>query len=303
MAIVDGKCSDNYIDNILEILRQDMVALITDVDADDADNIVHGVADRLGLGDSLKLKAGLARLGGHRRNIGRYFMSVNQRGDYQFIPPHSEGNSSGGIELAAFFCYENSTDGGETIFMNIDESGKAWNLLREQVRRGRLTSRQLLPHEVLHAKALYHLDLSVDALQGDDQILQAGRTSIADLTVVDVLARPKKMFSRILGRSVYVYWDTIASIDFDSAREYECLLRQSGLLKVPPDGLAPIQMDNAAQRRILHSGVEYIQLFKAKITRKLASGDLVIQNNLTWCHAVTNWTPGSGSRRIVASFA
>jgi len=33
-------------------------------------------------------------------------MSVNERNDYQFIPPHSEGNHLMNMQLAAFFCYE-----------------------------------------------------------------------------------------------------------------------------------------------------------------------------------------------------
>jgi hypothetical protein len=30
---------------------------------------------------------------------------------------------------------------------------------------------------------------------------------------------------------------------------------------------------------------------------------LIIQNNLTWTHAVNNWSPGSGLRKVAAAFA
>jgi len=57
-------------------------------------------------------------------------MSVNERNDYQFIPPHSEGNHLMNMQLAAFFCYENSTDGGVTVLLNINETFNEWHKLR-----------------------------------------------------------------------------------------------------------------------------------------------------------------------------
>jgi hypothetical protein len=35
----------------------------------------------------------------------------------------------------------------------------------------------------------------------------------------------------------------------------------------------------------------------------MAGGDLVIYNNLTWAHSVANWSPDSGTRRVIAAFA
>jgi len=290
------------VDLIIESLRRDLVVLIRNVAADQVDSVVYSIADRLGLGDALKVQASLAGFLGHRHNIGKYFMSVNKRGDYQFIPPHSEGNSFLGMQLASFFCYENSTDGGETILMNVDDSSTVWQSLREKVKRGKL-ARPLAPHEVLRAKGLYQIHLPADSLRETDQVLQELRSTIAGLAIVEVLAKPSKTYSRILDRELNAYWDSIASIDFDSAREYADLLRLCGLLREPQGGLQLSQMDNAAQRRVWQSGVHYAQLFKCKITRKLVPGDLIIQNNLTWTHATSNWTPNSGTRKVAAAFA
>lgn len=288
----------------LDSIRKDRVVLIQNVFADDADNVIHGIANGLGLAEDLSLQAGYVRLYRHRHNIGKFFMSVNERFDYQFIPPHSEGSTAQRMQLAAFFCYENSTDGGESILMNVDGSSKVWPSLREKVRRGKLLqSKPLTQREVLRARGQYALNLPEDLLRDDDQIVQEQETQIPGLSVVEVLAKPEKAHSHVLGSDMYVYWDTVSSIDIDSAVEYMHLLKQCGLLKEPDGGLDLKQLDSQASRRIWHSGVDYSQLFRCKITVKLAPGDLVIQNNFTWAHAANNWSPDSGTRNIAASFA
>jgi hypothetical protein len=291
------------VDLAIHSLRQDQVVLIQDVGAGKADNIMHDVAQKLGLLDSLQLQAGFADLRGHRYKIGKFFMSVNKRKDYQFVTPHSESTSFANLQIASFHCYENSTDGGETILMNVCDSTDIWQSFRERVNKARVGSRPLARHEIVRARALYQLDLPRDLLRDGDQILQEHHTDIPDLTVVEVLSKPRKSYSCILNEERYVYWDTIEANDFDSASEWARLLRQWGLLKEPIGGLDLRRMDADADRRIRHSGVSYTQLFKRKITLKLAPRELVLVNNLTWTHAANNWTPGSGKRRIAAAFA
>jgi hypothetical protein len=303
LVIIDYDGHEINVSDVVRSLRQDLLVLIRNIASEQADRIMHDVAAGFGLSDALELQVGFAGFMGHRHNVGKYFMSVNERGDYQFISPHSEGDSFVNFQLASFFCYENSTDGGETILMNVNDSSIAWQSFREKVRRGRLGKRLLAPHEIRRARGLYRLSLPEDALREDDQILKEHQTDIADLTILDVLAKPRRAYSRILERELYVYWDSIASIDFDSASEYLRMLRQCGLLREPQGGLELREMDNAAHRRVRHSGVDYAQLFNCKITRKLVPGDLIIQNNLTWTHAVANWSPGSGTRSIAACFA
>jgi hypothetical protein len=288
---------------LLQALREDLVVLVENLISEQADNIVYEVADALHLSNSLRLQAGFAGFGGHRHNIGKYYMSVNQRDSYQFITPHSEGNSFVGMELASFFCHENSTDGGETILMNIRDSSKAWQTSRESVKRARIEAKSLTNQDILRARGLYNLNLPADVLRDDDIILQEYKCEIPNLTVVDALAKPQKSYSRILNCELYGYWDSLASIDLDAPSQFAHLLRQSGLLREPPDGLEVRQMDNCAHRRIWHSRATYMDLFRCKITRKLAPGDFIIQNNLTWAHSASNWSPASGTRKIAACFA
>src|SRR5690606_9521241 len=111
---------DSSAGDIAKALSEDKVVLIQDVNADDADGLMHSVATHLGLTESLEVQSCFASSLGHRENVSRYYMSVNKRKDYEFVPPHSEGSSFTNIQLAS--RYENNTDGGETILMNVDQS-------------------------------------------------------------------------------------------------------------------------------------------------------------------------------------
>ena len=304
LAIVSRKANALDVSNILEALREDMVVLIQDVAPKDSEAIVGDVALRLGLSDQLKLQAGFAGLLGHRERIGQSFMSVTKRRDYQFITPHSEGSSFAGMQLACFFCYENSTDGGETLLLNANTTGECWSFLRERLRRGQLEGQRVLPaHEIVRARGLYQLNLASDMLKEEDRILNREQSIIQGLTLLDVLAKPCTTYSKILGRHVHSYWATIGSADLSCAVEFERLLRDCGLLKEPLGSLPLERLDTYAHRRVWSSGITLASIFKCKITLKFGPGDLLIQNNLTWAHAVNNWSPKSGLRKVAASFA
>ena len=287
---------------LVDWLRQDFVVLARNIAPERVDGILQDVAARLGLLDSLELQAAYADFLGHRQRVGQYRMTVNRRGDYQFIPPHSEGDSFTNMQLASFYCFENSTDGGETILMNVADSSEAWKVLKEKVTRISPGSRSLTPGELRRATKLYHLH-SPAGVSPDDRILGPRKTDIIGLQLVEVLASARRTRSTILGKDIYAYWQSAAIIDFDSLRAYVSLLERCRLLRQPANGLEALQMDNAAKQRVWSSGVTYDRLFKCKITHKLTRGDLILQNNLTWTHAVSNWTPGSGVRNIVAAFA
>jgi hypothetical protein len=283
-------------------LRQDRVALLRNVAPGRADALLHEIAETLGLLESLRLQAGYASLLGHRRKIGEYRMTVNDRSDYQFIPPHSEGDSSINMQLASFYCFENSTDGGETLLMNVDDSSPVWNTLRENVTRIAPHSRSLSPAELNQARGLYRLR-SADKVQPDDRLIRERPTAIPGLTLADVLAPVRKARSSILDRDLHAYWVSIAIMDHDALPFFVSILKQADLLREPVGGMDVRQMDNAATQRLWASGVDYNDLFRCKIRHKLVAGDLILFNNLTWTHSASNWTPGSGVRKVAAAFA
>ncbi|MDX2086242.1 MAG: hypothetical protein SFX73_00275 [Kofleriaceae bacterium] len=287
---------------VVGALRQDHVVLVRGLNAPQADALMHSTADSLGLGEALELQATFASVMGHREALGSYYMTVNKRDDYHFIPPHSEGHRVAGMQLASFYCYENTTDGGDTILLNLNPACEGWSSLREMVTRAKVT-RQLAQSEIAQARGMYGINVPRDLLKDSDSVVAERPTSIPGLTLVDVLVPLEKIHSVLLDRDVYAYWDTVASLDLDAAPQYERLLRESGLLKEPPGGLELRQLDNAADRRIYSSKVEFASLFASRLTYKLKAGDFVIVNNLTWAHSVSNWTPGSGTRKVSAAFA
>lgn len=300
MATLNGSCLGN-IKQIAAALRDDKIVLIQGVNPEMADQTIFSVAEHFDLQKSLELQAAFAASLGHRENIGKYFMSVNKRDNFQFIAPHSEGGRFSNMQLAAFYCFENSTDGGETILMNVNQDCRLWNQLREKIKRGK-TKRELTPSEIQQIKVMARLNMPEDTLKSDDEILSQTEVD-TNFTVYEVLAKPVKSFSNILNTEVYVYWDNIESTDYDSADEFHRFLTEHNLLKQPITMMDPDLMDDSLLRRIRNFGSQYHQLFKQCIIRKLLPGELIIQNNMTWCHSVNNWTPESGIRKVAAAFA
>lgn len=294
------RCVDiNYVVNEL---RRDRV-VVERVSPDGVDALVHTVANALGLLDGLTLQAGFAEFLGHRRSIGNYFMTVNSRDSYQFVTPHSEGDRFANMQLACFYCYENTTDGGATILFNVDDSSSAWSSLREKVVRRKPSGKPLALRDAARARALYRFDPMSDMLRHDDQILGERETDIPGLVLVDVLATPQRSYSTISGRKSYVYWDSIGSVDRDSVVEYSRVLQASDMLKNAPEHLTLTEMDHCADRRIWSSGARFCEIFTCKVTLRLSPGEILFLNNLTWAHAVSNWTPSSGVRNVAAAFA
>lgn len=285
----------------IDALKQDQVVLVQDVEPEQADQIIFGIAQQLGLSESLELQAAFASSLGHRQNIGRYYMSVNERDDYQFVTPHSEGSSFTNMQLASFYCYENSTDGGETIVMNVEPDGAIWQSFKEQLRRGK-AQRALTAAEISQIKSMFRLNMPEDTLRQDDEVL-AETPVVPGFTIYDVLAKPQKTWSTLLGQEVYAYWDSIDSINFDSVTEFQQFLQQQQLFKPSPEPMNTQALDADAKQRIRHFGNIYQQLFKCYITHKMKPGEFMIQNNLSWTHAVNHWTPGSGVRKVAAAFA
>jgi len=287
----------------LSALRQDKVILIQNTAPTSADRIVFSIAQAFGLDKKLEAEAGFASVSEHRKRIGKYFMSVNKRDDYQFIPAHSEGRHSTNMQLAAFYSVENTTDGGETILLNTNQYSSEWEKLGEIVGKFDISGRTLSPHEITQARLLFNVRIPDDLLSTQDQIISEDSSPLPGVKRFNVLEKLQKMHSVILDRELYVYWDSVASYDKDSGQGYFDFLASTGLFKAPSSSMLPEHLDNAYDRRIWSSGINYNSLFAAKITRKLVSGDLVVMNNLSWVHSTNNWTPNSGTRKVAAAFA
>lgn len=291
------------VEQIVRALKNDQVVLVRGVTQKSADDIMFDVARNFGLEHKLEVEAGFASVKGHRENVGKYFMTVNKRDDYHFIPAHCEGSSRMRMQLASFYAVENTTDGGASILLNINDESAAWGVLRELVKKCKVGSKKLSPFEIMKLKMMHGIELPGDLVAEQDVIISEGGSPVDGVNIFNVLEQPKKVYSVILERDCYAYWDTIASYDFDSGEGYLDLLRSSHMLKIPDDMRDFTALDNAYVRRVWKSGANYNSLFTSKITQKLMAGDLVFLNNLSWAHSTSNWSPESGRRKVLAAFA
>ncbi|HET7868567.1 MAG TPA: hypothetical protein VFL86_29505 [Burkholderiaceae bacterium] len=289
---------------VVAALRLDQLALIQRIpDPATADTLLADVASALGLLDKLKLQAGFASIQGHRELVSRYFMTVNRRADYQFIPPHSEGDARTGIQLGALYCVQNTTDGGENILFNTHPASPAWARLRAVVKKVDAGGRPLGPRETAMLRALHGIKLPEDLAAPGANVIDEAPTQVPGIRLYRVLEPVSPLHSVILGRDVPVYWDNVSSFDIDCGAEFMEFLQTTLSLREPAGGvrLAAIDVDHSC--RVWRSGVHLADIFAARITHKLQPGELLLFNNLTWAHATNNWTPRSGQRTVLAAFA
>jgi len=300
---IHGTDAPRRVDAILGALRDDNLALLKGIAPNYADELMELVAQQLSLREELELQASAASTQGHRERIGKYFMTVNKRSDYRFIPSHSEGTRTSGFQLAAFYCYENSTDGGTTIFLSPDQDSASWSDLYETVHRIDTCGKTLSAKEAFYAKLKYGI-LPGELIRADEKsLLDFTDPLLPGIRILRVLASVEKSFSKILKREVSVYWDSVGSTDFASGEWYTLLLKNMGLLKSPKECPTLSVLDNAYSRRCWRSRTSFSQLFGGMLARKLDPGELVILNNMTWTHSASNWTPTSGTRKVAAAFA
>lgn len=298
VEIADRRTEDFSVSTIVTALKGDRAVLVRHVVERQADQIVGEVAAEFGLSRELESQAAFASIQGHRRTVSKYFMTVNRRKDFEVILPHCEGSRLQNIQLASFYCHENTTDGGTSLLLNINQDYPAWQSMKELVTRIDPSGRPLTATERAIARAKF---LAEEVPEVSDQLVQERPSGIPGVRFLWALATLRKCFSKVLQLEVYPYWYDAATIDFDSVKECVQLMSYHGLLREPASGP---RIDHFAHHRLLwNSSVTYDELFKSVFIHKLEPGDLIIQNNLTWAHATSNWTPGSGTRNIVSAFA
>lgn len=289
-------------DAIQHVLQNDNIVLIENNSPEQADEIVAKVCERFDLLSKLQVQAGFTSVMDQRKKVEQFYMTVNQREEFEFIQPHSEGMSFMNIQLASFYCYENSTDGGETLLFNVKQNPHIWSNLREEVVKGKVVG-PLSPSDIAKARLLYKISMPDDALSPDDKILNEAPSVIPGLEVYTVLTKPKATRSCILDKMLFVNWDSIASVDNSQAESYYQLLRSEQLLRENNNAWDWTTYDNARDRKCWNSEIDMADLYSCKVTYKLKRGDLLLVNNMSWTHAVNNWTPNSGIRRVTAAFA
>ena len=294
--------SDQLIFEIGTAIKLGRVALVQGVGPDAADRIIGKVADRFGILDSLEIQSGFAGIQGHRENIGRYLTTVNRRPDYGFLCSHSEGQRNMVVQIACFYCYENTTDGGVTILQSTDPNSSEWSLLREVTIKLDLCGRTLSRTDVAQARALFGVILPDDILSDRDEVLRERESPFSGVRFFDTLSPLTKAYSVVSEQHVYVCWENVSAADLDSTKQFMQLLRNCELLREPV-GRDISKLDYSYSRKVFSSGMAYEKLFTSRVIRKLRPQEFIIFNNMLWTHAASNWTHSSGIRKLAAVFA
>lgn len=284
-------------------LREDQVVLVQGAAPGEADDLMARIADAFDLKHALEMQAAYAGILRHRRNVSKYFMTVNQRGDHQFVKPHSEGTWLINMQLAAFYCVNNSTDGGETLLFNVDNASQEWRHVREMVPRMVSSGRGLTPSELALAKVVLKLDPDAPTILPGDTLLEELPSPIQGIKFANVLTPLRSRRSCLTGHEVHTIWDSVSSPDLKATEEFFAFLSDENLVRLPSSAASMRDMDAGDLRITWHSKVNYSRLFRHRMIRRLTAGDLIVFNNLTWTHATNNWTPSSGEREVWAAFA
>mgnify|MGYP002525047567 FL=1 len=214
-------------------LRRDSVVIVSGVTSERADAIVAEVAERFALGEQLKLQSAFASIFGHRENVGKNFMSVNRRGDYEYVTPHSEGTHSIGMQLASFYGLENTTDGGHTLLFNVNERSAEWPRLRAVKVKMDAGGRPATQTEIVTARVRYGAYLPKDIMGPDDEVLEEIASSLPGRRFFKTLSPIAAGPMVTSGRTVMSYWDNIGSADRDACDGFIGILRDLDLLRLP----------------------------------------------------------------------
>lgn len=289
-------------ESVVEALRADKAVLLRQMSLECADEVMKDIAQIFALNDCLEMRVSESEVHGHRSAVSRYFTTVNERSDYVFIGPHCEGGGMPDIQISAFYCRANSTDGGATVALNVDSGSPVWERLRRVKIKIKLSRVPLTAKEESWLSAAYGISSGNVLDEAEDEIVREYRCPLDGVKVLSTLSKPGSVRSKVLGRDVMPYWDEISLPDFDSRDQFVRLMKDLSLMREPKGGIDLSRMDHSAGIRVWRSGMTYGGLFKCAIARVLQPGELIVLNNLTWCHGASNWTPGSGKRDVVTSF-
>lgn len=301
--MVAFQASDVKFEEIAKTLSEDKVVLIQGASPEDADRLISGIASEFGLSEELEIQAGFAAIHGHRKNVGKYFMTVNERGEYNFIPPHSEGNSGMNMQISSFYCFENTTDGGETILWGSRDEDAAWSGMKEFKYKIKTARSEISRTDKAILKMMCEVEWPRDMVNKEDEIVHLKDTPVDEVFRYGVLQPARKSHSKILGADRYVCWDTVGNVDRDIAKEFVKALQGAGLFKAPHGVDDWSSLDCSLHRKVWSSGARLPSIFDRVIVRKLRPRELVVMNNMTWAHSACGWTPCTGVRKLAAAFA
>jgi hypothetical protein len=230
-------------------------------------------------------------------------VTVNRRGPYQMVQPHSEGDTTAPLELFGLYCEQDAASGGESVFGLVNQAADHSKL---RAKEKAVLDRGLSPAE-LNKLRRNHLDAKA-VIVSDDAVSRV----LVESPHGDIVVRQMpvtRSLSPVSGEPLMTYWDNVTVHDHAFHRCHYELLNQAGIFHVDV-GAADyahymhVEDDSAWGPADTDSGNldETAALFACHVIYKMAPGELVVFNNRAWTHAANNWPPHD-TRTLRAMYA
>jgi hypothetical protein len=285
------------------IIEANKLGILRKVDFDTASTIFRELAAHYELEDSYDLQMQLVvHMMEDREPIDDLAVTVNDRGPFQIIQAHSEGDSQSPLELFGLYCKKNCENGGENILSFINQNADMSQLKAKE-------------------KAIYGTDLNEEDIHELKRHHRDAKEVITELpthfrTLFEnekgkVITRTNPLQaskSAISGKLLKSLWDNVTVHD-QSFHEYHYeLLKEIGILQgdLGEDykNYMHVEKDSDWAPADTKSGSieDTSQLFDYHIVHKMEAGDFLLFNNRAWTHAVNNWAPNE-KRDMFAMYA
>ncbi|WP_281558217.1 TauD/TfdA family dioxygenase [Thalassomonas sp. RHCl1] len=284
-------------------IEQNQLVLVRGMPFEHAGDLFGQLVDHYDLRDSYDIQMQLvAHMMEDREAVDDVAVTVNERGPFQMIQSHAEGDSSSPLDLFGLHCRKNAVAGGENILSLVDQNADH-SLLKAKEKA--IVGRNLTPDNINDLRA-EHLDAK-DVLETCDGAVRVLKETGAGKVVVrTVPLRQEK--SAISGQDLYSHWDNVTVHDHAFHQHQHELLRHLGILNEAKgehyEGYMHVEGDSDWAPADTRSGTpeQIANLYSCHILYKMQADDFLLFNNKAWSHAVNNWAPEE-VRKLTAMYA
>ncbi len=289
---------------IKELLSENKLILISSLSFENSTIFFRKLVDHFGLADSYAVQMQfVVHMMEGRKPKDDVAVTVNERGPFQIIQPHSEGDSTSPLEFFGLYCKKNSNSGGENILSLINQSADHSKLTaKEKV----IVGENLSDDDINRIRG-HHLDAKevISNCLSTDKILNAEKKGKLVVRKVPI----KASRSVISKRDLYTYWDNVTVHDHAFHKHQYELLKKLNILNQSSENsdyknYMHVEDDSDWAPADTQSGdiSETAKLFDVHILHKMKAHDFLIFNNRAWTHSVNNWLPGE-EREMFAMYA
>lgn len=296
--------TDLSIARIAEALSQNKLILIRSFSFEKSSDLFRELVDHYNLTDSYEIQMQFAvHMMMDRKPINDVAVTVNNRGPYEIIQAHSEGDSTSQLDLFGLHCKKNAQTGGENILSLINQSADHSKLIAKE----KAIVGQNLTDEDIYTIRGEHWDAKeiLSECPTPSKVLSEnpkGKVIVRNVPI-------KRSRSVITNEELVTLWDNVTVHDHAFHQHHYNLLKELNILNE--------NSTNADYRAYMHveadsdwapadtkSGEveETSGLFDRHIVHKMQADDFLIFNNRAWTHAVNNWVDGE-QRDMFAMYA